>query len=185
VSKARYIAQAGVIAAVYGSLTWVTLAFGGMLAWGPVQFRVSEAATVLALFTPASIPGLTVGSIVANLLNPSAAFPLSLLDVVLGSFATCLGAIWTWRLRSRPLVALLGPVVTNAFIVAAYLPILLKGFGVSQVPLLGLSLDGAWLPLYGVFVVSVAVGQAVVVYGVGLPLLIALRRSGNAGLLGR
>lgn len=184
-SRTRFIAQAGIIAAVYGALTWLTLAFGGMLAWGPIQFRLSEAATVLAMFTPAAIPGLAVGSVVANLLNPQAVWPFSALDVVLGSLGTLLGAVWTWRFRSRTWLALLGPVVTNAFIVAAYLPILLKGVGLSDVPLLGLSLSGAWLPLYGVFVVSVAVGQAVVVYGLGLPLLIALRRTGIAGLLCR
>jgi uncharacterized membrane protein len=186
VPRTRFIAQAGIIAAVYGALTWLMLAFGGMLAWGPIQFRLSEAATVLAMFTPAAIPGLAVGSVLANLFNPAAVWPLSMLDVVLGSTGTLLGAVWTWRFRSRTWLALLGPVVTNAFIVAAYLPILLnKGFGLSTVPLLGLSLSGAWLPLYGVFVVSVAVGQAVVVYGLGLPLLIALRRTGIAGLLGR
>jgi uncharacterized membrane protein len=186
VSRTRYIAQAGIIAAVYGGLTWLTLAYGGMFAWGPIQFRVSEAATVLAVFTPAAIPGLAIGSVVANLLNPGAAFPFSWLDVVFGSLGTLLGAVWTWRLRRRVWLALLGPVVTNALIVAAYLPILLtKGFGLTQVPLLGLSLSGAWLPLYGVFVVSVAIGQAVVVYGLGLPLLVALRRTGVAELLGR
>jgi uncharacterized membrane protein len=185
VSRTRYIAQAGVIAAVYGALTWLTLAFGGGLAWGPIQFRVSEAATVLALFTPAAIPGLAIGSVVANLLNPQAVWPFSALDVVLGSLGTLIGAVWTWRLRERIWLALLGPVVANALIVAAYLPILLKGIGLHSVPVLGLSLDGSWLPIYGVFVATVAIGQAVVVYGLGLPLLVALRRMALAGLLGR
>ena len=182
--RTRYIAQAGVIAAVYGGLTWLTLAFGGVLAWGPVQFRVSEAATVLAVLTPAAIPGLTIGSIVANLLNPSAVLPISLLDVVFGSLATLLGAVWTWRFRGTTWLALLGPVVTNALIVPAYLPLLLKGFGLTEVPLLGLSLSGQWLPLYLVFAVSVAVGEAAVVYGLGWPLLVALRGLGLADRLG-
>jgi hypothetical protein len=89
VSRTRYIAQAGVIAAVYGSLTWLTLAFGGVLAWGPIQFRVSEAATVLAMFTPAAIPGLAIGSVVANLFNPQALWPFATLDVVLGTSWPC------------------------------------------------------------------------------------------------
>lgn len=177
-SRTRFITQAGIIAAVYGALTWLTLAFGGVFAWGPVQFRVSEATTVLALFTPAAIPGLTAGSIVANLLNPSAVWPLSVLDVVLGSLGTLLGAVWTWRFRARALLALLGPVISNALIVAAYLPILLRGFGLSTVPGLGLSLHDAWLPLYGIFVLTIGAGQMVVVYGLGLPLMLALRRSG-------
>jgi uncharacterized membrane protein len=184
VSKTRYIAQAGVIAALYGALTWLTLAFGGILAWGPIQFRVSEAATVLAMFTPAAIPGLTIGSIVANLLNPGAVWPFSLLDVVLGSLGTLLGAVWMWHFRAKTWLALLGPIVTNALVVAAYLPILLRAYGLSAIPALGLSLSGAWLPLYAVCVVTVGVGEAVVMYGLGLPLLFALRRTGIAGLLG-
>lgn len=173
------------IAAVYGALTWVTLAYGGMLAWGPVQFRLSEAATVLAFFTPAAVPGLTIGSIVANLLNPSAAFPISFLDVVFGSLGTLLGAMWTWRFRRTTWLGLLGPVITNALIVPAYLPVLLKAFGVTEVPILRISLSGNWLVLYVVFAVSIAIGQAVVMYGLGWPLLIALRRLGLAERLGQ
>ena len=88
-------------------------------------------------------------------------------------------------MRHRPVVALLGPVVANAFIVAAYLPILLRGIGVPMTPVLGLSLNSAWPLLYGVLVVTIAAGQAVVVYGLGLPLCIALRRTGVAELLDR
>jgi uncharacterized membrane protein len=185
VSKSRYIAQAGVIAAVYAALTWLTLAYGGFFAWGPVQFRLSEVMTILPLFTPAAIPGLTVGSVIANLVNPQAVWPFSALDVVLGSLGTLLGAIWTWRFRSRTLFALLGPVLCNALIVAAYLPVLMRALGLSDVTVLGLSLTGAALPLYGAFFVTIALGQAVVVYGLGLPLWLALRKSGLSELLGR
>ena len=91
-SRARTIAQAGMIAAVYGGLTLVTVQFLGVLAWGPIQLRVSEAATVLAFFTPAAIPGLTLGSVVANLYAfASTGSPLALLDVVFGSLGTLLG----------------------------------------------------------------------------------------------
>lgn len=187
-SKSRFIAQTGVIAAVYAALTWLTLAYGGIFAWGPVQFRVSEAATVLALFTPAAIPGLTIGSVIANLFNPQAVWPFSALDVVLGSLGTFLGAMWTWRFRARPLFALLGPVVCNAIVVAAYLPTLLVGIdrtlGLPMTPVLGISLTGAWLPLYGVFVLTIAFGQAVVVYGLGFPLWLALRKTALAEFLG-
>jgi uncharacterized membrane protein len=180
VSRTRYIAQAGIIAALYAAFTWITLAYLQGLAWGPVQFRVSEALTVLALFTPAAIPGLTLGSIIANLLNPGALWPLSWLDVVLGSLGTMLGAWWTWRFRSKTALALLGPVLSNALIVASYLPILLRAFGLTEVPLLGLSLSGAWLPLYAVMVLSVGIGEALVVYMLGLPLAIVLRKTGAA-----
>jgi len=183
-SRTRYIAQAGMIAAVYGGLTWLVLAVGGALAWGPVQFRISEAATVLAFFSPAAVPGLTIGSLIANLLNPSAVWPLSWLDVVFGSVATGLGAAWTWRFRGATVLGLLGPVVTNALVVPLYLPVLLVGLGITQVPLVGLSLSGNGLLVYGVFAVSVGLGQAVVIYGLGWPLLVALRRIGITGFVG-
>jgi uncharacterized membrane protein len=178
-SRSRAVAQAGMIAAVYGGLTLVTIQFLGVLSWGPVQFRVSEAATVLAFFTPAAIPGLTLGSVLANLLSlASTGSPLALLDVVFGSLGTLLGAVWTWRFRSNTGVGLLGPVLANALIVPAYLPLLVKGLGLYKVPLLGIDLEGKWLPMYLFGFVTVAIGQAVVMYGLGLPLLTALRRLG-------
>jgi len=166
-----------VIAAVYGGATILTSQLMGVLAWGPIQFRVSEALTVVAFFTPAAIPGLTIGSIVANLYTLAATgSPLALLDVVFGSLGTFLGAVWTWRFRDRPALGLLGPVITNALIVPAYLPWLVAGLGLYQIPLLGIDLEGAWLPMYLFGVVTVGIGQAVVMYGLGLPLLTAFRR---------
>lgn len=184
-SRTRYIAQAGVIAAVYGTLTLLTIVFLGWLGWGPVQFRVSEAATVLAILTPAAIPGLTIGSVLANFYNfATTGNPLFLFDVVLGSLGTFLGAWWTWRFRRVTGVALLGPVMTNSVLVPTYLPALLRSIGLTQVPILGLSLSGNWGVLWVVFAISVAVGEAAVVYCLGWPLLIALRRTGARGLLG-
>ncbi len=184
-SRTRSIAQAGMIAAVYGALSVITIQFLGGLAWGPVQFRVSEAVTVVAFFTPAAIPGLTIGSVVANLYAfATTGNPLSLFDVVLGSLGTLLGAWWTWRFRSKTWLGLLGPVVTNSLIVPTYLPLLLRSLGLTEIPVLGISLSGSWLPLYLSLVVSVAIGEAAVMYGLGLPLLIALRRLGLADQLG-
>ena len=170
---------------MYGGLTIITILFLGGLAWGPVQLRVSEAATVLAFFTPAAVPGLAIGSIFANLYNfMTSGNPFFLFDVVLGSLGTLLGALWTRRFRHIVWLGMLGPVLANALIVPAYLPVLLKSLGLTEVPVLGLSLDGSWVILYLVFAASVAVGEAIVVYGLGLPLLIALRRTGVGVLLG-
>ena len=66
--KTTYVAQAGMIAAVYAAATLITLLALQGLAWGPVQFRISEAVCVLAVLTPAAVPGLTVGCIIANLM---------------------------------------------------------------------------------------------------------------------
>ena len=183
-SRTRKIAQAGMIAAVYGGLTLVTVQMLGFLGWGPIQFRVSEAVTVVAFFTPAAIPGLAIGSVVANLYSlVVTGSPLALLDVVFGSLGTLLGAAWMWRFRNRTGLGLLGPVVSNALIVPAYLPLLVKGLGLYRIPLLGIDFEGKWLPMYLFGVVTVGIGQAVVVYGLGLPLLIALRRLGLEAFL--
>lgn len=180
-SRTRYIARAGVIAAVYGGLTLLVEYLPFQLGSGLVQFRVSEALTVLALFTPAAIPGLTIGSVIANALNPTAVWPLSLLDVVFGSLGTLVGAWWMWRHRERLWLALLGPVVANALIVPAYLPVLLKGLGLYSLPLLGIDLNsGHWLSLYLFGVAAIGFSEVIVVYGLGAPLSIALKRLGLA-----
>ena len=67
--KSQYIARVGVIAAAYAACTLIAMLFLGSLAWGPIQFRVSEALCVLALFTPAAVPGLTLGCALANVAN--------------------------------------------------------------------------------------------------------------------
>ena len=95
--KTRRIARIGMIAAVYAAFTLITILFLGSLAWGPIQFRISEALTVLALFTFDAVPGLTLGCVIANVANMalSGTGALGLLDVVFGSLATCVGAYIT------------------------------------------------------------------------------------------
>jgi len=177
-SVARIVAEAGVIAAVYAAVSLITIESMQWFAFGPVQFRVSEALTVVALFTPAAVPGLWLGAVLANAASVALGNPLGWLDVVFGGVGTLLGAWWTWRFRSRRALALAGPVVSNALIVPAYLPILLAGLGIYRVPVLGWDLSSSWPLMYVFGVVSVGIGQAVVVYGLGWPLASALERSG-------
>ncbi|MGV8084531.1 MAG: QueT transporter family protein [Coriobacteriia bacterium] len=172
------------IAAVYAAVTLLAIQSLGYLAWGPIQFRVSEALTVIACFTPAAIPGLALGSVLANFYTlVTTGNPLALLDVVLGSLGTLLGALWMWRFRERPGLALLGPVFGNALIVPAYLPLLLKGLGLYVIPILGIDIEGHWLWMYVFGVISVGIGEAVVIYALGLPLYAALKRLGLKTIL--
>ena len=177
-ARSRFVAQAGLVAALYAAATLIAILFLQSLAWGPVQFRVSEALCVIALLTPAAVPGLTVGCAIANLiamvLNGTGA--LGLLDVAFGSLATFLGALWCWKLRSRPMLALLGPVLANAVIVPAYLPILLQGLGYYTVPFTTISLDGVYIYMYAFGLIATGVGEAVVMYVLGKPLAAALKR---------
>lgn len=179
VGDARYVAHVGVIAAAYAVCTLVTMMFLGSLAWGPIQFRVSEALCVLALFTPAAVPGLTLGCVIANVANIaiSGTGMLGMLDVVFGSLATFAGALFTWKMRRRPLVALAGPVLANALIVPAYLPLLLQGIGFYTIPFTSISLDGAYPLMYAFGLVTTGLGEAVIMYVLGYPLSRSLAKT--------
>lgn len=93
--KVLYLAHAAVIAALYVVLTQLAASLG--LASASIQVRFSEALTILPVFTPAAIPGLFAGCILANLLTGSVP-----LDVLLGSLATLLGALGTYYLSHPP-----------------------------------------------------------------------------------
>ena len=177
--KSNYLARVGVIAAAYAACTLIALLFLGSLAWGPIQFRVSEALCVLALFTPAAIPGLTLGCVIANVMNIviSGTGMLGMLDVVFGSLATFAGALFTWKMRRHPLVALAGPVLANALIVPAYLPLLLQGVGFYTIPFTTISLDNSWLFMYLFGLVTTGVGEAVIMYVLGYPLARSLAKT--------
>lgn len=177
--KSNYLARVGVIAAAHAACTLIALLFLGSLAWGPIQFRVSEALCVLALFTPAAIPGLTLGCVIANVMNIviSGTGMLGMLDVVFGSLATFAGALFTWKMRRHPLVALAGPVLANALIVPAYLPLLLQGVGFYTIPFTTISLDNSWLFMYLFGLVTTGVGEAVIMYVLGYPLARSLAKT--------
>ena len=177
--KSTYIAHAGVIAAAYAACTLIALLFLGSLAWGPIQFRISEALCALALLTPAAVPGLTLGCVIANIANIalSGTGALGLLDVVFGSLATCVGALFTWKMRRHPAIALAGPVLANALIVPAYLPILLTGVGFYTIPFTSISLDGAWPLMYLFGLVTTGAGEAVIMYVLGYPLYRSLAKT--------
>jgi uncharacterized membrane protein len=144
-----YLAQAAAIAALYIALT-VVLA---PISYGVFQVRVAEALTVLPLLTPAAVPALFIGCMIANIHGG-----LGLVDILGGSTVTLLAAFATYRLRKHPLViSLLPPVLFNAFLISIYLS-----------PILQVS--------YWLLVLSIGTGQTIAVYGLGLPLLRALKK---------
>ena len=121
-SNTLKLANAGMIAALYVVLTYIANLAG--LASGAIQVRLSEALTILPVFTVAAVPGLTVGCVLANLLTGCA-----LWDVVFGSLATLIGAVGTRLLRKKPYVAWIPPVVSNMAIVPI---VLMKVYGVED-----------------------------------------------------
>ena len=120
--KTTMVAYGGLIAALYVGLTYLSASVG--LASGVIQVRISEALTILPVFTAAAIPGLTVGCVLANLLTGCAAW-----DVVFGSLATLIGAVGTRMMKKTPQIAWIPPVVANVVIVPI---VLMKVYGVTD-----------------------------------------------------
>lgn len=149
----RYIAYSALIAAMYAALTHLqNVLLPGSATWA-IQFRLSEALCVLAFFTPAAIPGLTVGCFVFNL-TFAGALPL---DMVVGSLATLGAVISMGYLRKLPWLALAMPAIWNAVLVGWELTVYIGGgFGLNA--------------LY------VAIGEAAVLYTLGALLNAALQK---------
>lgn len=114
-----YIVQAAVIAALYAALTILQNTLLPGTASMAVQFRVAEVLTILAVFTPAAIPGLTIGCVIANISSLSVLGPY---DMIFGSLASLLAAVMMYLLRNKrlfrlPVAAALMPALANGIIV--------------------------------------------------------------------
>ena len=153
--KVLLIAQAALIAALYFVLTYFISAFG--LASGVIQVRISEALTVLPVFTQAAIPGLFVGCLISNLVT--GCMPL---DVIFGSLATLLGALGTYALRRHRWLAPLPPIVANTIIVPFVLAYVYEAEGT--------------IPF---FMLTVGIGEVISCYVLGGILLQVLKRYRN------
>ena len=147
----RYLTRAAIIAALYVVLTYLAGLMN--LAYGPVQFRFSEALTVLPFLFPEAVPGLFVGCLVSNVISP-----YGVLDLVIGSAATLLAAIWSANCRSR-WFAPMPPVIANAVLVGAMLAWYEAGFGAG------------FPAAFAYNALTVGGGELVVCYALGLPLL--------------
>ncbi len=159
----RYIVTGAIIAAMYVVLTFISNALS--LAYGPIQFRISEALTVLPVFTPAAIPGLAIGCLISNI------FSFNAVDMAFGTLATVIAALLTRKLRniktfSLPLLSLLPPILINALIVGAEIAIFY--------------LEGtAFWSGFLVSAIEVGLSQAAVCFLLGIPLYFALQNKRN------
>lgn len=150
--KVLFIVQAAMIAAIYVVLTYFINAFN--LANGAIQVRISEALTILPVFTPAAIPGLFVGCLLSNILT--GCMPL---DIVFGSLATLIGACGTYALRRYKWLAPLPPILTNTMVVP---------FILSYVYLFPGSIP--------FFMLTVGIGEIISCYVLGMILLTVLNK---------
>ena len=153
----QQLTRAAIVGALYAALTLLASAFG--IAYGPIQFRISEALCVLPFLFPETAWGLFVGCWVSNLISPYGA-----LDMVVGSLATLIAALWTAKCR-RKWLAPLPPVVCNAVLVGAVLAWQQSGSAET------------FFPAFTLNALSVGLGEAVVCFGLGLLLLTALEKN--------
>lgn len=156
--KVRHLVHGAVLAALYVALTHLqNFLLPGSATWA-IQFRISEALCVLALFTPAAPVGLAVGCLLFNL-SYAGALPL---DFLVGSGATILACDGMYLLRKvtvrgYPLIAMLLPALCNALLVGWELSVYIGG--------------GFWLNA-----VYVAIGELAVLLTLGTALFYTIRR---------
>ena len=155
--KTKFLAYGALLAALYVALTYLqNFLIPNSTNWA-IQFRASEALCVLALFTPAAIPGLTIGCLLFNI-SSAGALPL---DFLVGSLATALATAGMYltrkcQLGGYPLLALLLPGIFNGLLVGWELSVYIGG--------------GFWINcLY------VAIGETAVLLTLGSALLYAIR----------
>lgn len=149
--KSTFMTHAAMIAAIYVVLTYIFAPFS----FGDVQVRIAESLTILPIFTPAAIPGLFIGCVIGNILG-GAILP----DIVFGSLATLIGAVFTYLLRRKSqFLCVLPPIISNTIIV----PIVLK-FGY------GMNLPIAFLML------TIGIGEVISCGVLGLILYYALKK---------
>ena len=137
----RKLAQGAVIAALYVVLTIIF----APISFGAVQVRIAEIMTIMPLFTPAAIPGLFLGCVLANLLGGAIIW-----DVIFGSVATLIGAALGYLLRKNRWLVPIPAIIANTVIV----PLVLRyGYGID-------------MPLY-LLAVYIALGEIVGCYLLG------------------
>ena len=153
--RIRNITANALLAALYASLT-IAL---GFISYGNIQFRVAEILTLLVFFNRSFIPGLTIGAALAGLASPYGA-----LDMLVGTSATFIALVLMAlfsRINNLALAAL-WPVIVNGVIIGWLIAFMIE--------------EPMSLALVATFGVTVALGQAVVLYGVGVPLFSFLQK---------
>lgn len=160
--KIMYLVHGAMIAAGYAAATYASALLG--IAYGPIQFRFSEALTVLSVFSPAAVPGLTIGCILGNISSP-----FGIWDIVFGSLATLLAAISGRMLRKvtvkgLPLLSIIMPVIFNALIVGTEITLLMPTGEAS-------------FSAFAVAALEVGAGELAVCLAGGIPLFYALKKN--------
>jgi len=161
------LVKIAMIAALYSTVSLVLAPFS----FGNIQVRVAEGLTLLPLISPLAIFGLTLGCFITNFVGViMGANILGMMDVFIGTFATLIAALLTYKLRNItikgfPFLSSLMPIVINAVIIGAELAYVFA--------------PEFTFAYFAIFALEVAIGQTIAVYIVGLPILSALKKRIN------
>ena len=146
----RRLVRGAIIASLYIVVTYVVAPIG----FGHIQFRASEAFTVLPIIMPEAVIALFIGVLLANFLGG-----LGPVDIICGSLITLLAAYLTYRTRHSR-IAYAWPILLNGLLVSIYLA-----------PMLGIP--------YWFCALCLTISEAVVVIGLGYPLITCCKRGIN------
>ncbi len=160
-NKTVLVVQSAIIAAIYAGLTYVSSMLN--LAYGGIQFRFSEALTILSAISPAAIPGLTIGCFLGNITSP-----YGIIDIFCGTLATLIASFCSYKSRNikfknLPLLSALFPVITNAIIVGIEITVFMP--------------DGFKLQAFLINAMQIAFGQTLMCCGIGLPLYNVIKKT--------
>lgn len=149
--KTQLIVHSSMIATIY----IVLVIMAAEISFGPIQFRIAEALTILPYFTPAAIPGVTIGCFLSAILTGA-----DMLDIIFGSLATLIACIMSYKLRKNKFLVPLPPIISNALII----PWVLR-FAYGEV-----------MPIY-FMMITIAIGETFACYGLGMILLLSLEKA--------
>lgn len=155
----KQLALSGIVAGLYAAITILTASF----AYGNIQFRIADAMCLLVVLEPSLTIGLTLGCLIANIFST-----VSVLDIVIGTAATLLGCLLTVRLRKTWLLPL-PTILANAILVGAMLAFV-------RTP------EAFWSG-FAVMGAEVAAGEIAVLYLLGVPLYLFLKKNNTLGTL--
>lgn len=120
------LTRIAMIAAIYTAVSLALAPFS----YGNIQVRIAEALTLLPLIYQPSIAGLTIGCFLTNVIGVMiGANPTGMIDAFVGTTATLLAAIMTFRLKdikigTLPIPSILMPVLFNMVFVGIELGVL-------------------------------------------------------------
>ncbi|MBQ8731768.1 MAG: QueT transporter family protein [Oscillospiraceae bacterium] len=162
----RFITLSALIAAAYVVLTTLL----APISFGVLQVRVAECMSVLCVFGPIPLCGLTAGCAISNAIGVATGQNLAgVLDILIGTSATLIAGILSYLLRNitlkgLPLLSVLPPILINAVVIGIELTVVLY--------------PGEFSPwLFALNMLTIAGEQTIACAGLGIPFYLLVKKA--------